>query len=43
VAAFQASQGLTADGLAGPATLMSLNRAVGIAEPQLVTSTLAAN
>jgi general secretion pathway protein A len=43
VAAFQSSQGLTADGLAGPATLMSLNRAVGIAEPRLVTSTLAAN
>jgi general secretion pathway protein A len=43
VAAFQASHGLTADGLAGPATLMSLNRAVGIAEPRLLTSTLAAN
>jgi general secretion pathway protein A len=43
VAAFQASQGLTTDGLAGPATLMSLNRAVGIAEPRLATRTLAAN
>ncbi|MDM4768159.1 AAA family ATPase [Pelomonas sp. SE-A7] len=35
VAAFQRAQGLRADGLAGPITLMQLNRAAGIAEPRL--------
>ncbi|MEO7152323.1 MAG: AAA family ATPase [Burkholderiaceae bacterium] len=35
VQAFQVAQGLKADGLAGPTTLMQLNRAAGIAEPRL--------
>jgi len=35
VASFQLSQGLKADGLAGPTTFMQLNRATGIDEPQL--------
>ena len=35
VQAFQQAQGLKADGLAGPTTLMQLNRAVGIDEPRL--------
>ena len=35
VQAFQAAQGLKADGLAGPTTLMQLNRATGIDEPRL--------
>jgi general secretion pathway protein A len=35
VAAFQRSQGLRADGRAGPITLMQLNRVVGIDEPRL--------
>ena len=34
--AFQLTQGLPSDGVAGPLTLMHLNRAVGIDEPQLV-------
>jgi len=36
VHAFQLAQGLPSDGIAGPITLMHLNRATGIAEPQLV-------
>ena len=35
VFAFQVSQGLALDGLAGPITLMQLNRASGIDEPRL--------
>jgi general secretion pathway protein A len=35
IAAFQVAQGLKPDGLAGPITLMQLNRATGIAEPRL--------
>ena len=35
VAAFQQAQGLTADGVAGPTTLMQINRASGVAEPWL--------
>ncbi|PZP33290.1 MAG: peptidoglycan-binding protein [Roseateles depolymerans] len=35
VSAFQRSQGLRADGRAGPITLMQLNRLVGIDEPRL--------
>ncbi|MBB4845849.1 general secretion pathway protein A [Paucibacter oligotrophus] len=35
VAAFQRSQGLERDGLAGPVTLMQLNRVAGVAEPRL--------
>ncbi|MCX2862391.1 AAA family ATPase [Paucibacter sp. PLA-PC-4] len=35
VAAFQRAQGLKSDGLAGPVTLMLLNRASGIGEPRL--------
>ncbi|MDC6171132.1 peptidoglycan-binding domain-containing protein, partial [Paucibacter sp. XJ19-41] len=35
VAAFQRAQGLRSDGLAGPVTLMLLNRASGIDEPRL--------
>lgn len=35
VQAFQASQGLQPDGLAGPITLMQINRAAGIPEPRL--------
>ncbi|MFZ2652318.1 MAG: AAA family ATPase [Burkholderiaceae bacterium] len=37
VLAFQLAQGLIPDGLAGPTTLMQLNRAVGIDEPRLDT------
>ena len=33
---FQLTQGLPSDGVAGPVTLMSLNRAVGIDEPRLL-------
>ena len=33
--AFQLAQGLVPDGLAGPLTLMQLNRASGVAEPRL--------
>jgi general secretion pathway protein A len=35
VHAFQLTQGLPSDGVAGPMTLMQLNRAVGIDEPRL--------
>jgi general secretion pathway protein A len=35
VAAFQQAQGLTPDGVAGPTTLMQINRASGLAEPWL--------
>ncbi|MES2100243.1 MAG: peptidoglycan-binding protein, partial [Pseudomonadota bacterium] len=35
VSSFQLSQGLKADGLAGPTTFMQLNRATGIDEPRL--------
>ena len=35
VAAFQQAQGLAADGVAGPTTLMLINRASGVAEPWL--------
>ena len=35
VAAFQQTQGLTADGVAGPTTLMQINRASGVVEPWL--------
>ena len=35
VAAFQQTQGLTPDGVAGPTTLMQINRASGVAEPWL--------
>jgi len=34
--AFQLTQGLPSDGVAGPLTLMQLNRAVGVDEPRLV-------
>jgi general secretion pathway protein A len=37
VVAFQNAQGLVADGLAGPSTLMQLNRSMGLAEPHLAT------
>jgi general secretion pathway protein A len=33
---FQLTQGLPSDGVAGPVTLMQLNRAVGIDEPRLL-------
>jgi general secretion pathway protein A len=36
VSAFQIAQGLKPDGLAGPVTLMQLNRAAGIDEPRLL-------
>jgi general secretion pathway protein A len=36
IEAFQADQGLPVDGVAGPRTLMQLNRATGVAEPRLV-------
>jgi general secretion pathway protein A len=35
--AFQLTQGLPSDGVAGPVTLMQLNRAIGIDEPHLQT------
>jgi general secretion pathway protein A len=35
IQAFQRSQGLAVDGLAGPLTLMQLNRAAGVDEPRL--------
>jgi general secretion pathway protein A len=37
VLAFQLAYGLTPDGLAGPQTLMQLNRASGLAEPRLAS------
>jgi general secretion pathway protein A len=33
--AFQVAQGLKPDGLAGPLTLMQINRATGVDEPHL--------
>lgn len=39
VAAFQVAQGLRPDGLAGPITLMQLNRAAGVDEPRLQAAT----
>jgi general secretion pathway protein A len=38
ILAFQVSQGLTPDGLAGPLTLMQLNRASGVDEPRLAAT-----
>jgi general secretion pathway protein A len=35
IQAFQKTQGLPADGVAGPVTLMQLNRATGVVEPRL--------
>ncbi|MGM9486818.1 ExeA family protein [Ideonella sp. YS5] len=43
IAAFQVAQGLPPDGLAGPLTLMLLNRATGVDEPRLQPSTVAAS
>ncbi len=37
VSAFQRANGLEADGQAGPATLMQLNRSIGVDEPRLLT------
>jgi len=37
IAAFQKAEGLPADGMAGPRTLMHLNRATGVDEPRLST------
>jgi general secretion pathway protein A len=37
VRSFQRAQGLPADGLPGPLTLMQLNRASGVDEPRLRT------
>jgi general secretion pathway protein A len=37
ISAFQAVHGLKPDGIAGPATLMQINRAIGIDEPRLAT------
>ena len=39
VSAFQLSQGLKPDGLAGPTTFMQLNRALGVDEPRLRAAT----
>lgn len=39
VAAFQKIQGLRSDGRAGPITVMQLNRAAGVDEPRLATTT----
>jgi general secretion pathway protein A len=41
VAAFQRAQGLEPDGVAGPATLMQLNRALGVDEPRLLRDAVA--
>jgi general secretion pathway protein A len=38
VFAFQLAQGLAPDGLAGPLTLMKLNRASGVDEPRLLAA-----
>jgi general secretion pathway protein A len=35
--AFQLTQGLPSDGIAGPVTLMHLNRVIGVDEPRLQT------
>ena len=35
VHAFQLTQGLPSDGIAGPVTLMQLNRAAGVEEPRM--------
>ena len=43
VAAFQLAQGLAPDGVAGPTTLMQINRASGIAEPWLAGTAPAAS
>ena len=43
IAAFQVAQGLPPDGLAGPLTLMLLNRATGVDEPRLQPSNVAAS
>ncbi len=37
IRAFQTTQGLLADGRAGPVTLMQLNRLAGVDEPRLQT------
>ena len=42
VNAFQVAQGLLADGIAGPTTLMQLNRASGVDEPRLPDAAAAA-
>jgi general secretion pathway protein A len=42
VAAFQQAQGLAADGVAGPTTLMQINRASGVPEPWLAGTAPAA-
>ena len=42
IAAFQVAQGLPPDGLAGPLTLMLLNRATGVDEPRLQPADVAA-
>jgi general secretion pathway protein A len=42
IAAFQVAQGLPPDGLAGPLTLMLLNRATGVEEPRLQPAAVAA-
>jgi general secretion pathway protein A len=41
IAAFQVTQGLPPDGLAGPLTLMLLNRATGVEEPRLLPAAVA--
>lgn len=40
---FQAAQGLKADGVAGPKTIMYINRATGVDEPRLMKTILSAN
>lgn len=42
VRAFQSAQGLPADGIVGPMTMMALNGAAGVPEPQLADPQLAA-
>jgi general secretion pathway protein A len=42
VRTFQTAQGLPADGIVGPKTMMALNAAAGVAEPQLAESQLGA-
>jgi len=41
LAAFQLAQGLKPDGLPGPATLMQLNRVMGVDEPKLLSEPVA--